>query len=158
MTVSARRDSSRRGFSLIELVMVLVTVATISAIAMPRYAGAIAHYRLESAVQRIVADVALAKSRANFSSTPVTVSFDPSTSTYQIQGMPDPNGRTGTYTVNLAADPYRVTLMSASFGNGNQLTFDGYGTPSQGGSVSIAGSGRVRTIAVDSSSGSTSVQ
>lgn len=154
----------RRGFSLIELTMILATVAIIAAVAVPRYTSAVQHYQLDSAARQIAADIALAKSRANFGSTAVIISFSPSNSSYQIVGMPALNGATGWYTVNLAADPYRVTLVGATFGNGatstsgSQLTFDGYGTPVTGGSVVIGNGTSRRTITVDASSGNITVQ
>jgi len=154
----------RRGFSLIELSLILATVAVIAAVAIPRYTSAVQHYQLDSAARQIAADIALAKARANFGSTAVTITFNPSNNSYQIVGMPALNGASGWYTVNLAADPYHVTLSSATFGNGAtpangaQLTFDGYGSPATGGSVVISNARSQRTISVDGSSGSISVQ
>ena len=148
----------QRGFSLIELVLVLATVVTISAIAVPRYAAAMEHYRLESAVQRVVADLAMAKRRANFASNPVSITFYPLTGKYQIVGIAKLNGGKGWYTVNLAADPYRVACTTTGLGNNNLLSFDGYGTPTSGGTLVISAGGRQRTITIDPTSGSASVQ
>jgi type II secretion system protein H len=147
-----------RGFSLIELLLVIATVALMSAIAVPRWAGATQRYEVDLAAKRIASDLSLARARANYTSTPVTVTFDTNGNGYQIGGMPDLDHPTATYTVSLAAAPYRAALAKVSFGGAAQVTFDGYGTPSQGGTVIVTVSGWSRTITLDAATGSTSVQ
>jgi Tfp pilus assembly protein FimT len=139
--------------------MVVITAALLAGLAIPRWSGAVQHYRLDLAAQRVSNDLALAQARANFGSAAVTVAFTPANGSYQILGMADMDRGTGTYTTNLSADPYRATITSATFGGaGTQLTFDGYGRPAQGGNVVITVGSRQRTITVDPSSGKTSIQ
>jgi Tfp pilus assembly protein FimT len=154
-TFRARRGG---GFTLVELIMVVITAALLAGLAIPRWAGAMQHYRLDLAAQRVTNDLALAQARANFGSAAVTVAFTPASGAYQILGMADMDRGTGTYTTNLSADPYRATISSATFGGASQLTFDGYGRPAQGGTVVITVGNRQRTITVDASSGKTSIQ
>src|SRR5688500_12739493 len=59
-----RPDGRARGFSLIELVLVVATIAVLSAIAVPKYADAMNRYRVDLAAKRVVADFALARSSA----------------------------------------------------------------------------------------------
>ena len=148
--------SRGRAFSLIELVCVIATIAAISAIALPHWAAAMADQQMNTALTRITRDLALAQSRANYGSTSVTVSFSPSTNSYQIVGMPDPDRPSQTYTVNRSADPYHVILSSASFGGSTSLAFDGYGTPLAGGTIVISQGNNSKTLSVDASSGKVS--
>jgi hypothetical protein len=111
---------------------------------------------MNAALIRITRDLALAQSRANYGSTSVTVSFSPSTNSYQIVGMPDPDRPAQTYTVNLSADPYHVTLTSANFGGSTSLAFDGYGTPLAGGTIVISQGSNSKTLNVDATSGKVS--
>lgn len=145
--------SRSRGFSLIELVCVIATIAIISAIALPHWSAAVQDQQMNSALRRITNDLALAQSRANYGSTSVTVSFSPSTSSYQIVGMPDPDRPAQTYTVNLSASPYYSTLSSVSFGGSTSLAFDGYGTPLAGGTIVVTQGSTSRTLNVDATSG-----
>lgn len=142
-----------RAFSLIELVCVIAIIAVVSAIALPHWASAVQDQRMNLALRRIAADLALAQSRANYGSASVTVAFSPSTSSYQIVGMPDPDRPGQTYTVSLAADPYDLTLSSASFAGGPKLSFDGYGTPVAGGTIVLGQGATTHTLTVDGTSG-----
>jgi Tfp pilus assembly protein FimT len=127
-------------------------------IAAPRWAGANQHYQLDLAAQRIVADLALAQSRANFARTSVTVSFLTTNNSYQILGMPNPDHSSGIYTVYLNAAPYSAVLTSASFGGTSQIIFDGYGTPTAGGTLVVTVGNRSHTITVDATSGRATIQ
>lgn len=142
-----------RGFTLVELVCVIAIVAVVSAIALPHWSAATLDQQMNLALRRISNDIALAQSRANYSSTAVTLSFSPSTSSYQIVGMPDPDRPTQTYTVNLSAAPYYLTITSASFGGSTNLGFDGYGTPLAGGTIVVSQGSTSHTITVDATSG-----
>jgi Tfp pilus assembly protein FimT len=132
---------------------VIATIAIISAIALPHWSAAVQDQQMNSALKRITNDLALAQSRANYGSTSVTVSFSPSTSSYQIVGMPDPDRPAQTYTVNLSASPYYSTLSSVSFAGSTSLAFDGYGTPLAGGAIVVTQGNTSRTLNVDATSG-----
>jgi type II secretory pathway pseudopilin PulG len=149
---------------MIELVCVIATVAVLSAIALPHWASAVQNQQMNLAIRRISGDIALAQSRANYGSASVTMTFNPSTNTYQIVGMPDPDRPAQTYTVNLSGDPYHVTLTSASFSTvtggasagtttSASLGFDGYGTPLGGGTIVLTQGSTTRTMTIDATSG-----
>src|SRR5947209_10986433 len=81
----SRRSSMNRGqfqirrcraYSLVELVLVLVTLAIMWGIAAPRYANSMSRYRAEAAARRIASDFALARAQAKQTSTNVVVVFD----------------------------------------------------------------------------------
>ena len=58
--------------------------------------------------------------------------------------------------VDLKADPYAATIVSASFGGQPTLTFDMYGGVSSGGSVVVQAGGTQKTITVDANTGKAS--
>jgi prepilin-type N-terminal cleavage/methylation domain-containing protein len=159
---------TRRAYTLIELVLVLVIMGTIAAIAMPRLSQSLARQRVEGAADRIVSDLTYARALARTSSSSVTVTFDPSRNRYAIPG-PDPLRNTGApYIVDLSLDPYRATMLggaAASVGAGTPITgsangtfaitFDGFGEASTTGWIVVKSGGISREVSLDSSARTT---
>ena len=146
------------GFHLIEIVLVLVLIATLTAIAAPRYSGAVARYRASAAAQRIVADIALARSEARTKSATQTVEFDVANDSYLLVNVTALSNLTAAYVTELTESPYQADLISADFGGASTLTFDGYGRPVSGGVIVVRVGPNDRTISVDSESGKATVQ
>jgi hypothetical protein len=87
------------------------------------------------------------------------MSFNVAQSRYQILGLRDLDHAAATYTVDLTAEPYRASLVSASFGGASQIAFNGYGQPTAGGGTIVVASGsQQRTITVDGTSGKGAIQ
>jgi len=153
-----RRPDTGRGFSLIELIVVVIIIGICASIAVPRVANSIAHHRADAAATRIVRDLALAQARARSSSAGQTLTFDVAASSYELAGMQDINRSTESYVVSLAKDPYQATILLADFDGDAEIVFDGYGVPDSGGAVVIQGGGYRRTIILDPDTGQASVQ
>jgi len=154
-----RRARQVRGFSLLELLLVLGILAIVSAIAAPQYAKAAARYRIEAAAQRIVADLELAQRRARTIGASQTVTFAVVSDSYQLAGAAHLDKPATVYTVNLAAEPYRVDLQSASFAGFPTVAYNGYGQPSAGGVIVLQTSATgMKVIVVDAQSGKGVVQ
>ena len=134
--------------------MVLALVAVLAGIALPRYARSVARYQADATARRICADLTLAQSRARLTSSTITVTFTPASNQYSIPGMPDPNVRaSSSCTINLSAQPYPTKLVSANFAGGTSLSFDGYGSPSSGGTVVVQSGDTTRTITINADTG-----
>ena len=149
---------SRRAFSLLELVLVIAITATLSAVAIPRYANSIVNYRLEMAARRIVADLDWARNNARISSASRTVTFSVDNNNYQIPNVKNLTDASTTYEVDLSGDLYRASLVSANFGGDLFVVFDGYGVPSSGGVVVVAAGGIQKTVALDANTARAEVQ
>jgi prepilin-type N-terminal cleavage/methylation domain-containing protein len=146
-----------RGFSLIELVMVVCILAIMSAVAVPRFARSRVRYRVDAAALRVAADLNLARQRAGQISASQTVSFDVAAGTYSLSGLADMDHPTTTYTVRLGDPPYEVQMTSADFGGDAQLILDGWGVPDSGGTVVLRATDCVKTITVAPGTGQVTI-
>jgi prepilin-type N-terminal cleavage/methylation domain-containing protein len=147
-----------RAFSLVELTMVMVIIAVAAAIAAPRWTESLGRYRVDAAARRIVADLALAQTNARATSSPRTITFDPGAETYQLSSLKDFETGSGSYTVNLKGAPYLADLASTGFTAASPLTFNAFGVPSTGGSLTVSSGGFSRTITIDPDSGTATIQ
>lgn len=154
-----------RGFSLIELLMVMTVISAVSAIAIPRYANSLARYRVEVATQRIVADLAYARTQAQVASKSEVVNFDVATDTYNLPNLASLDDPLASYTVNLNIAPYHCTLVSALFDDPSnpsddvtEVTFDGYGTPDSNGNIQVTCGGITMTVVLNGDTGNATVQ
>jgi len=147
-----------RGFSLLELLVSLSIIATLAAIAAPRYHGSVTRHRLDLAAARVVAHLDLARRTAVVEGRSVTVRFRAGDETYTLEQIADPDRGTEDTMVNLAAAPSHLDLVSADFAGDQDVVFDPLGQPDAGGSV-VIGAGRFqRTVVLDPATRRGSVQ
>ncbi len=150
--------SARPAFSLIEVVVVMAIIAALSAIAMPRFSGALARYRADATVHRLVADLELARAEALRTSTSQTVRFVIVRNEVQFPQMVDPDDPGQSYVFRLDQVPYRARLLAATFGVGSDAVFDPYGKPANAGTIAFEVGGIQKTIALNVTSGKATVQ
>jgi Tfp pilus assembly protein FimT len=146
--VSARR----RGLTLIDMVVTVLVVGILAAAAVPRFAGALHIYRVDAAAKRLVSDLTLARDQAIATSVTRTVSFDSQGTVYTLNGVADPDRPSRTYSVSLAAEPYAVSAV-VSLGTSRSVTFNIYGRPDQGGTVTLSSGGVSKVVTVDGTTG-----
>ena len=155
---NSRGANARRGFTLLELVLVLAIVGVMAAIAAPRFAASSAVHRAESAAWRIKMDLALARRLAKSSSGNQSVGFAVATGQYTLSGVLNGNDASGIYTVRLTERPYEAQIVSADFDSSSTATFNGFGQPLSGGSVVVKAGYVTKTVVLDADSGEATIE
>lgn len=150
--------TGRRGVTFVEVVLVTLVLGIIAAVGIGRYVGALSNHRTAAAARRVIADLALAQRHAKMTSASQTVTFTAATDTYSMPGISDPDFPAANFTVKLARTPYKVDVVSASFGGDGSVVFDGFGRPDSSGTVVLTSGGNQITIQLDRDSGLARVQ
>ncbi len=136
---------------MIELVVVILIMSIFGAVAAPAFFDSLLYHRVESAARRVKADIDYARQRAQLTSAAQTITF--SGSTYALAGVKDLDRAYDTYSVDFLQSPYSLDSATANFGGAQTLSFDGYGTPSSGGTVVLTAKAHQCTVTVDGTTG-----
>jgi prepilin-type N-terminal cleavage/methylation domain-containing protein len=150
----ATQKAFSKGFTLIELMVIIGIVAILSVVAIPNFRSWLPKTQTGSAAREILTTIQLAKMAAIKDSANVVVHFTPATGECLVfvddgadGGTADDRVRNGgERLVRRYMAPPGVTLSLPSFGS--DLEFSNRGLPTAGGDVSVASSGRTKTIRV----------
>ena len=152
-----RAGTSRRGFTLIELVVVLVLAAILAGVAVPSMAG-LAGTRAKAAARLISHDLGYARERALATGITVWVSFNASTETYTM--LEESLSTPGRVSATAMTDPATGRAFSQSFAGGelagvdiasvaigggtaNEVGFDWLGRPKDQAQVLLTSTGTI---------------
>ena len=152
---------SSAGFSLTELIIIIVLIGIFAAMAMTRTRAGMTTIQVQIAIDQITSDMDLAKSMAFARHDTITLVFSTSQEEYTVYNGPDgsrsaitnfPNSINGVISFD-QADFIEVDITSANFNGSAELQFLPLGDPKSGGSIVL----NLKTISVEPVTGKWSV-
>ena len=154
---------ANKAFTLLELLLVVAVLSIFAGMAIPAFSDAFADFKIESAANRIAADIRYARSYAIKTSDTISVNFNISDENYEIKN--NDNNRIKhpfskkdfLITMTKEFDLEKIDLYTVTIpGGGSTVNFNSLGaTP--GGVVKIRYAGREKTITVNQADGEASV-
>jgi prepilin-type N-terminal cleavage/methylation domain-containing protein len=152
----APRGCHPAAFSLIELVIVLLVISVFAAVSVPTYFDSLLFHRVESAARRVKSDLELVRQTARLTSSAqmFTVTGMTYTTSSAITALDRPGQ---TYFVDLSQSPYELDVLAANFGGFTEVSFNGYGTPSSGGTVVLQAQDHQCTVTLNGTTGHVSI-
>lgn len=148
---------SAPGFSLTELIIIIVLIGIFAAMAMTRTRAGMTTIQVQIAIDQITSDIDLAKSMAFAKHDTITLAFSTSQEQYTLYNGPDgartaitdfPNSTNGVISFD-TADFIEVDITSANFNGSTELQFLPLGDPKSGGTIVL----NSKTISVESVTG-----
>jgi prepilin-type N-terminal cleavage/methylation domain-containing protein len=143
-------------FTIVELVIVLLVMSVLAAAATRVFVNSLLFHRVESAARRVKADLDLARHTARLTSTEQTFTVigmsytvGPEMTSLDHPGAP--------YSVDLSKDPYRLDVLAANFNSLTEVDFNGYGTPSSGGTIVLQARNHQCTLTLDATTGKVTI-
>lgn len=125
------KQSTNRGFTLVELMVTIAIVGIVSAIAIPNMIGWRAERTLRGAINNMQADMQLARMRAIREAEVVAVVFNPGTRSYRIWVDANKNWALdpGEQELRSVTLPVGVTFSGNPFGANQRTRFTSKGMP-----------------------------
>ena len=137
------------GFSMIELVIVIVIIGSISTIAVPKFADAGSGRRLSAAKKTLIADVETAKLRARATSKIHVIKFYPDENRYIIFEGEDLKRESIVLVQDFDEEPYSVEINRTNLGADPYAVITAYGDVSPGFRIGILENGTEITVDID---------
>lgn len=145
----------RCAFTIIELVIVMLIMSILTAVAAPTFFDSLLFHRVETAARRVKADLELARTQARVTSATQSITFAGSVYTLSNTKSLDKPGTI--YSVDLTKQPYSLDSATANFSNVATVSFDGYGSPTSGGTVVLVAKSHSCTVTLNGTTGDVTI-
>lgn len=145
---------TRRGFTFVELLLVVMVLGIMAGVAVPRFQAALNGVALEAASKRLVANLRYARQEAITGGQQLGIEFVPASALYRsltVDGftIDDPDHPGTPLEVGFDTPASRVAIASADFGGTEQVMFDFRGDPSAAGNAILTNGDSTVTIDVN---------
>lgn len=158
--MKSNQHKTHSGFTLIELVLVIIIIGLFSTIAIMKTRSGLDTIRSNLAIDQLTVDIDCARTFAFGQNDTITVVFSVANDNYSFYSGHDasrtlitnfPNSDSGV--ISLKNDPYYNDITSANFNGSNELQFFPLGEVKSGGTITIDG----HTISIENVTGNWSL-
>ncbi len=147
--MGTKGSTHTRGFSLIELVLVVTIIGVIVAIALPKFAHADSGRRLMAAKSTLLSDIEVITLRARASSKMHVIKFYPQESKYIVVEGTVINRDSVILCRDFGDDPYTLRISRTTLGSDQAAVFSVYGDISPGFVVGLEDEEVEITVSID---------
>ena len=149
-----KQPYSQRGFSLVELIMVISIISLVTVIALPKVGLVIDDVSEKAVSDRLIEDMNLLRGMAMSQHDTTWLVVDQAQNQYSLWVgpyasrvlIPDPD--TGdSQVLDLDSAYAGVTISSVNFGGSSEVSFNWWGTPSSAGTIVINGTRTITLVA-----------
>ena len=140
--INIKLQSLSKGFSLIELVIIIVLIGIFTTIALTRTNTGLTTIREQIAIDQITNDIDLARSMAFAKNEAITIKFDINQESYSVHSesgiITDFPNSSSDGVISLDNSYLRdLDIKAANFGNSSDLQFQPLGDPVSGGTIEL---------------------
>jgi Tfp pilus assembly protein FimT len=136
-----------------ELMVVLLVMGIVAAVATPSFYSSLQYHEIETAARRMVLDLEHVRHAARIKSQPQTLTFTNNTTYTLSPGIANLDGSGEAYSVDLSEAPYSLEDVTLNLGGATEISFDGYGNASVGGTIVLELGNQTRTVSLNNSNG-----
>jgi prepilin-type N-terminal cleavage/methylation domain-containing protein len=147
--------SPRRGWSLIELVVVVTILGIVASLASLKFLDSLGFRRVQSAAERLMHDINATQKQARLCGTTTSIDFDAVNHVYALHGVQNMDRPSLTDQIVSLRDD----LLSTYFeqieldDHANSISYNSYGVPDRGGTIIMRSGNWTRQILIDEKSG-----
>lgn len=143
------------GFTALEVLIVMVVVATLAAVGVARFSGSIQRHRLSLAATQLQNDLRAARALALGQSCTVRLEATVGSGVYSWSAQSGPEAGV-LVRRDLGADPWGAVLVTVQGTGGGRVNFNGFGTPDAAASFTLA-RGELRCVVTLDSDGTAAI-
>ena len=150
---SALATGDFNGDTFMDLAITILIMGILTAVAVPKFADTLHRHRLTNAARQLKADIDLARRFARAKTSSETLTFNTTSESYSFSSLTDPNHHSLLKLIDLSKSPFQCEITDVNFNSTTAVTFNSYGVPDNGGTITLSCASYQMVVTVDAETG-----